>query len=108
MTNVAAFAVEYSCGSISLSPRSGDTGSKDLQFLRYYNVQEWENYVKALLYLQGVELRGSEDLPLLRYYNAQEWESRLTSVLNTAKNNDFNRKCIKQKLRRIKFLTKTH
>ncbi len=36
----------------------------------------------------------------------QEWESRFTLGLNAAKTNDYIRKCFKQKLFEIKFLTK--
>ncbi len=39
--------------------------------------------------------------------NVLEWETRFTLGLNTAKNNDYIKKCLKQKLFGMKFPKKT-
>ncbi len=43
----------------------------------------------------------------LKYYNILDWKSRFTLGLNTTKTTSYIKKCFKQKLFGIKFLTKT-
>ncbi len=70
------------------------------------SLQKFQMALARISIFPRTGVRALQSLPFLKNFNVLEWERRFSLEPNAAKNTCYIKKCLKQKLFRIKFYTK--